>query len=149
MNETVIESPFRLSTGGLFYRLMRRLRLVEANRYLPWRRITLFIALTWLPLLILTAVDGTLTGSGVNITFIRDTVPHARAIFLHCPFWFSLTGSSIRVLQLSYSIFKFPILYPKMPNPSMANYSSNLFADGTRHGSMWFCLAWHLAWFGY
>lgn len=60
---------------------MRRLRLVEANRYLPWRRITLFIALTWLPLLILTAVDGTLTGSGVNITFIRDTVPHARYLF--------------------------------------------------------------------
>jgi len=32
MNESVIELPFRLSTGGLFYRLMLRLRLVEANR---------------------------------------------------------------------------------------------------------------------
>jgi hypothetical protein len=78
MNESEISSPFRLSTGGLFYRLMLRLRLVEANRYHPWRRITLFTSLTWLPLLILTAIDGTLAGNSVNIIFICDPVPHAR-----------------------------------------------------------------------
>ena len=72
---------FRLSAGGFFYRLMLRLRLIEENRYHPWRRIILFAALTWLPLLILTAIDGTLAGSSVKITFFRDWVPHVRFLF--------------------------------------------------------------------
>jgi hypothetical protein len=41
----------------------------------------LFTGLTWLPLLVLTAFDGTLAGSSVNMTFVRDSVPHARYLF--------------------------------------------------------------------
>ena len=60
MKDFVIESPFRLSTGGLFYHLLLRCGLVEENRYVPWRRIALFTGLTWLPLLVMTAIDGAL-----------------------------------------------------------------------------------------
>ena len=81
MNQFDNTKPFRLSTGGLFYRLMLRLQLIEENRYHPWRRIILFAALTWLPLLFLTAVEGTLTGSSVKITFFSDWVPHVRFLF--------------------------------------------------------------------
>ena len=78
MNEFMIESPFRLSTGGLFYRLMLRLRLVKKNRYHPWRCIVLFTGLTWLPLLVMAAIDGMLAGGSVDIPFLQDPVPHTR-----------------------------------------------------------------------
>ena len=78
MEEFSGDPSFRLSTGGLFYRLLLRLRLVEKNRYRPWRRIFLFSGLTWLPLLILSAIDGTLTNTGIKIAFLHDPVPHTR-----------------------------------------------------------------------
>jgi len=74
----MIESPFRLSKGGLFYGLLLRLRLVEEDRYVPWRRIVIFAGVTWLPLLIMTAIDGTLADSSVGIPFFQDPVPHTR-----------------------------------------------------------------------
>jgi hypothetical protein len=78
MNKFVIESPFRLSKGGLFYGLLLRLRLIKENRYYPWRRIVLFAGLTWLPLLVMTAIDGTLAGGSAGIAFLQDPVPHTR-----------------------------------------------------------------------
>lgn len=78
MKEFVIESPFRLSTGGLFYRLLHRWRLVDENRYVPWRRILLFTGLTWLPLLVITTIDGSLFGANIDIPFCNDPVPHVR-----------------------------------------------------------------------
>jgi len=70
--------PVRLAPGGLFYRLMLRLRVVEEKHDHPWRRIFLFISITWLPLMVLTTVDNTLTGNSVSITFLGDPIPHAR-----------------------------------------------------------------------
>ena len=78
MDATENLSPYRLSSGGLFYQFMLWLRLVEQNQYHPWRLVVLFSGLTWLPLLILTSIDGTLAGGSVEITFIRDPVPHSR-----------------------------------------------------------------------
>jgi hypothetical protein len=78
MNDSGKSSSFALSTGGLFHRLMLLVRLVEANRDHPGRRIAVFIGITWLPLLILTAIDNTLTGAGIKITFLHDPVPHVR-----------------------------------------------------------------------
>jgi len=78
MNASGLSSSFALSTGGLFYRLMLRVRLVEANRAHQGRRIAVFVGLTWLPLLILTAIDDTLAGDSIKLTFLHDPVPHAR-----------------------------------------------------------------------
>ena len=78
MDEFKIKMPVRLSTGGLFYKLLLRLHLVEENRYHPWRRIVLFTGLTWLPLLILSTIEGTLFNGGTGIAFLRDPVPHVR-----------------------------------------------------------------------
>ena len=78
MDEFNKKLPVRLSTGGLFYRILLRLHLVEENQYHPWRRIVLFTGLTWLPLLILSAIEGTLVNGGTGIAFLRDPVPHVR-----------------------------------------------------------------------
>lgn len=81
--EIGIERPFRLSTGGLFHKFMLQMGLVGASQYHPWRRILVYAGLTWLPLLILTAMDATMIGDKVSITFFRDPVPHVR-------FWIAL-----------------------------------------------------------
>ena len=78
MKDSLLSSSFALSTGGLFYRLMLRVGLVEANRDHPGWRIAVFVGLTWLPLLILTAIDDTLAGGSIKLTFFHDPVPHAR-----------------------------------------------------------------------
>ena len=78
MKDSALSSSFALSTGGLFYRLMLRVRLVEANRAQSGWRIAVFVGLTWLPLLILTAIDDTLAGGSIKLTFLHDAVPHAR-----------------------------------------------------------------------
>lgn len=80
MKEFSFDPSLRLSTGGLFYRLLLLLRLVEKNRYRPWRSIVLFSGLSWLPLFILTAIDGTLTDGSVSIPFLQDPVPHVRCL---------------------------------------------------------------------
>ena len=82
MNEFVIESPFRLSKGGLFYGLLLRLRLVKENRYYHWRYIVLLTGLTWLPLLVMAAIDGTLADGSVGIPFLQDPVPHTRFLIV-------------------------------------------------------------------
>jgi len=71
-------SQFRLSTGGLFYRLLLQCKLIEKDQYEPWRRIVIFSVLTWLPLLVMTAIDGTMFGGFVDIPFLSDPVPHCR-----------------------------------------------------------------------
>ena len=71
-------STFRLSSGGPFFRLMLRLRLVEPSQYHPWRLVALLSGLTWLPLLILSSIDRILAVGTVEITFIGDPVPHFR-----------------------------------------------------------------------
>lgn len=86
MNDSVSSSSFSLSTGGLFHRLMLLVRLVEANRDHPGRRIAVFVGITWLPLLILTVIDNTLVGAGIKLTFLHDPVPHVRYLNLHPDF---------------------------------------------------------------
>ena len=71
-------SPIRLSAGGLFYRLLLRWKLVKENQHDPWRRVVIFSGLTWLPLLVMTAIDGTMLGGGIDIPFLSDPVPHCR-----------------------------------------------------------------------
>ena len=70
MNDFTIESPFRLSKGGLFYWLLLKLRLVKENRYDHWRCIVLFSGLTWLPLFVMAAIDDKLVDSTAGIIIL-------------------------------------------------------------------------------
>jgi hypothetical protein len=52
------ESDHRISLvrGGPFYRVQKGVRLIDARHWNPGRRITVAVALAWVPLIILTAV---------------------------------------------------------------------------------------------
>ena len=68
---------FSLILGGPLWQLLRKTRLDDDAGRLVARRILLGSAITWLPLLVLCAIEGTLLG-GVDIPFLPDIETHAR-----------------------------------------------------------------------
>ena len=70
---------FSLLLGGPLYQFCLRTRLVRPPLELLHRRIIALTVFAWLPLLILTAIAGTLT-HGVSIPFIQDLDVNARLL---------------------------------------------------------------------
>lgn len=81
MQDAASQQPFRLSTGGLFYSLGLGTHLLREGEYRTQRVIAVLVALTWLPLIILAALEGTLTGSGTDLNLLADIKPHVRFLF--------------------------------------------------------------------
>jgi hypothetical protein len=69
---------FLLTQGGPTYRLEMRVGLIRANSSRILRRALLSIVATWIPLLILSALQGNATGHLVSVPFLRDFAVHAR-----------------------------------------------------------------------
>jgi hypothetical protein len=69
---------FLLTEGGPTYRLEMLLGLIQANSPAIVRRAFLSILITWVPLLVLSAMQGTAMGHLVPISFLHDFAVHAR-----------------------------------------------------------------------
>ncbi len=69
-----------LTQGGPTYRIERRLGLIRERSPRIVRRAFLTILLTWVPLLILSALQGTAIGHRVVVPFLQDFAVHARFI---------------------------------------------------------------------
>ncbi len=68
---------FSLVLGGPLYQIFRSAHLDDdVTSHLRWR-ILVICGITWLPLLLLCAINGTLLG-GIDIPFLRDIETHAR-----------------------------------------------------------------------
>jgi hypothetical protein len=67
-----------LVAGGPAYRLQRRLGLIERESPRVGRRVTLAILLTWVPLLVLSALQGVATGHRVELPFLHDFAAYTR-----------------------------------------------------------------------
>jgi hypothetical protein len=68
---------FSLVLGGPLYQIFRRTYLSGPVLELLRRRVLFLSAITWLPPLILSAIDGRLLG-GQGLTFLRDIETHVR-----------------------------------------------------------------------
>ena len=64
--------------GGPAYHLLRRARLFSTDALTLVRTAALLSAVTWLPLLVLSAVDGLLLPGTVTLPFARDAATHVR-----------------------------------------------------------------------
>jgi len=71
---------FDLVSGGPLYELWRRTRLSDRELHLLHRRAIATATLAWLPLLLLSAVEGHAWGSGDAISFLQDLEVHARML---------------------------------------------------------------------
>jgi len=69
---------FALTEGGPTFRIERRLKLVRENSPLIVRRAFFSIALTWLPLLVCSMLQGFAFGKDIPVPFVRDFAVHAR-----------------------------------------------------------------------
>jgi hypothetical protein len=74
--------PFRLSTGGLVYLLGSRFRLFTESEYRSRRLFVLFVVVTWVPLIVFSAFEGTLAASSVELNLLADLKPHVRCLIL-------------------------------------------------------------------
>ena len=72
------EGPdFSLVLGGPLYQMLQRARLSGPALELLRRRVLFFVAITWLPLCLLSSVTGHLLG-GPGLPFLRDAETHVR-----------------------------------------------------------------------
>jgi hypothetical protein len=69
--------PLQLFEGGPLWKFLVKARLVVPPRAMLLRRIVALVALTWLPLVLLTLVAGTAFG-GVELPLSKDLVVHVR-----------------------------------------------------------------------
>ena len=75
------QHQFQLTQGGLAQKLKVRLGLKHPDNSNIPRRAVLSVVVTWVPLLILSAINGDATGRHVTVAFFHDFAVHARFLF--------------------------------------------------------------------
>jgi hypothetical protein len=73
-------SDFSLVAGGPLYRLLRRTRLSGNEMQWTVRRMVVLAVLAWVPLLLLSVIDGRAWGSAVALPFLQDLEVHAKLL---------------------------------------------------------------------
>ncbi len=78
--DLLAEGPadFSLVLGGPWYQLLRRSHLSDDALTMVQRRILVGAAITWLPLLLLSAWEGRAWRGNVDVPFLLNVEPHAR-----------------------------------------------------------------------
>jgi hypothetical protein len=77
--EPITERPdFSLVLGGPLFQMYRRAHLSGDALELQRRRVLVITLFAWLPLLILSIIDGHAMGHGMTIPFLRDVEAHVR-----------------------------------------------------------------------
>ncbi|MEK2690232.1 hypothetical protein [Bdellovibrio sp. GT3] len=74
------EKNFSLVLGGPLYQLLIKSRLASAASQLLRRRVLFFVIITWLPLALLSLIEGNAWGSQVRVPFIYDIEMHIRLL---------------------------------------------------------------------
>ena len=69
---------FSLFLGGPLFQLLRRARLTDDALLLLRQRIVVITLFAWLPLLLLSALEGQVIGGGVAVPFLLDLEAHIR-----------------------------------------------------------------------
>jgi len=69
---------FSLVLGGPLFQLFRRARLSGSTLELLHRRIIFLVLVAWIPLLVLSVLDGVAVGAAVKVPFLFDVDMHAR-----------------------------------------------------------------------
>ena len=73
-----VQQDFSLILGGPLFQILRRAHLSDDALLMVRRRIAVIAALAWLPLLVLSAVEGRLLDGTVGVPFLFDVEVHIR-----------------------------------------------------------------------
>ena len=69
---------FSLMLGGPLYQLFLRLRMAKPPLDLLTRRMIIMPLISWLPLLLMSALGGQVVGGGITVPFLSDLGVHVR-----------------------------------------------------------------------
>lgn len=108
-----VVDDFSLTSGGLFYKLIPRLRLGGISSKHITIRIMILIAITWLPLLALTAMQGLAFGNKVDIPFWKDFAIHSKFLIILPLLIFAEGPFDFKLKELTIQFFKSGILDEK------------------------------------
>lgn len=78
MQNTQDYGSFRISTGGLVYRLLTLLHIQDPSRYFIKRRIVFYMAISWIPLFLLALFEGHLLNPELDVPFLYDMKTYVR-----------------------------------------------------------------------
>ena len=77
------KSPdFSIALGGPFYRILHRIHLSGDSLKLMRRRVFVLSLIAWLPLLLLSILEGHALGGSVSVPFLTDLEAHARFLLV-------------------------------------------------------------------
>lgn len=110
--ETTDSQDFSLVLGGPLYQLLRRSRLSDDANEMVHRRVILFITITWLPLLILTMIEG-LAWSGRKVPFLYDIDSHCRYLLALPLFIYAELVVHVRMRRIVAMFFERKLISPE------------------------------------
>lgn len=101
---------FTITKSGILHQIMAKLKLEGTSRKEIYTRIFLIISVTWLPLLILTALQGLAFNRDIDIPFWKDFASHARFLIVIPLLIFAEISVDSRLKELTAQFFKSGIL---------------------------------------
>ena len=101
---------FSLVQSGILYKLLLRLKLAGTSNREYFTRLLVICGTVWLPLLILTFLQGLAVGNKVEIPFIKDFANHVRLLVIIPILVFAERSMDFRLKELSTFFFTSGIL---------------------------------------
>jgi hypothetical protein len=77
-SEDFLRQDFSLVLGGPLFQLLRRAHLSDETPTLVRRRVIISFIITWLPLLVLSALEGNAWSGNAAVPFLKDVEVHSR-----------------------------------------------------------------------
>jgi len=104
------EANFSLVQSGIFYQLLLRLKLAGTSNREYFARLLAICGTVWIPLLVLSALQGLAFGNKVEIPFIKDFASHVRLLVIIPILVFAERSVDFRLKELSNFFFTAGIL---------------------------------------
>ncbi|MRS01771.1 hypothetical protein EG832_00850 [bacterium] len=101
---------FTITKSGILHKLMVKLKLGGTSKKEIGARILFIIAITWLPLLVLAALQGLVINDNIDIPFWKDFACHARFLIVIPILIFAEISVDFHLRELTAQFFKSGIL---------------------------------------
>src|SRR4051812_20544902 len=101
---------FSLTRSGLFYKLLRQLKLSDTSTKDFLMRSAVISSATWLPLFVLAMLQGLAWGDKVEVTFLKDFATHTRLLVIIPLLIFAENSVDFRLKELTTQFFTAGIL---------------------------------------
>src|SRR3954463_8554019 len=101
---------FSLTRSGLFYKLLRQLKLSDTSTKDYLVRSAVISSATWLPLFVLAILQGLAWGDKVEVTFLKDFATQTRLLVIIPLLVFAERSVDFRLKELTTQFFTAGIL---------------------------------------